>query len=636
MLDEPKIVTLRDIIEHFNLEVLVDGDLDQRIYMNEIHRVGYEFTGFFVDKEELKRSVHVMGHRESEYLLRLSSEERHKILDRYFSHKFPALILSCKTKYIESILERAKIYNKVVLRTKNRTTEFIRDFNNLLRNILGRETIIDDAILLDIYGMGVLIRGEKDLKIGVTIELIERGHKFISDKNILVKETDRGLIGINTRAKVQPERDYYLLMGEDQEDINLTLNFGIISNEMRKRIELIIDLEYWDEKRFYDRLGVDEVFEYILDHPIKKITLPGRKGRNLAVVIETATIDSRLRLMGVNSAKYFMEESQRIIKEKRERKKRGENMEEKKVSMEEFIKFNPLEILYGEEYLKENYITSTSITRPAMALSGFFNLEEEIYENKGLQLITSVELEYLKRLPQEKRDENLKKYFSYNFPGIIICGDLNIPEDFKELVRENKKIVLKSPESNPSRIIASLNTYLEQRLADTLTVHGVFLEMYGFGILLTGRSGIGKSETALELIHRGHRLVADDLVKFRKSADGVVVGTASKLPFFMEIRGLGIIDIKTLYGMSSVVLSKNIEAIIEIKEQESDDYLTRVNYSTGKDKILDKEVYKAEIYMSSGRNAAAMVEIVVMNLMAKKLGHNPENSYEKLKKILMK
>ncbi|NME36188.1 HPr(Ser) kinase/phosphatase [Fusobacterium perfoetens] len=636
MLDEPKIITLRDIVEHFNLEVLVDGNLDQRIYMNEIHRVGYEFTGFFVDKEELKRSVHVMGHRESEYLLRLEPEEREKILDRYFSHKFPALILSCKAKNINSILERARVYNKVVLRTKNRTTEFIRDFNNLLRNILGRETIINDAILLDIYGMGVLIRGEKDLKIGVTIELIERGHKFISDKNILVKETDRGLIGINTRAKVQPERDYYLLMGEGQEDINLTLNFGIISNEMRKRIELIIDLEYWDEKRFYDRLGVDEVFEYILDHPIKKITLPGRKGRNLAVVIETATIDSRLRLMGVNSAKYFMDESQRIIREKRERKKRGENMEEKKVSMEEFIKFNPLEILYGEEYLKENYITSTSITRPAMALSGFFNLEEEIYENKGLQLITSVELEYLKRLPQEKRDENLKKYFSYKFPGIIICGNLDIPEDFKELVKENKKIVLKSSESNPSRIIASLNTYLEQRLADTLTVHGVFLEMYGFGILLTGRSGIGKSETALELIHRGHRLVADDLVKFRKSADGVVVGTASKLPFFMEIRGLGIIDIKTLYGMSSVVLSKNIEAIIEIKEQESDDYLTRVNYSTGKDKILDKEVYKAEIYMSSGRNAAAMVEIVVMNLMAKKLGHNPENSYEKLKNLLMK
>ncbi len=318
-----------------------------------------------------------------------------------------------------------------------------------------------------------------------------------------------------------------------------------------------------------------------------------------------------------------------------------------------------------------------------MALSGYFNLEEETYENKGLQLITNIELEYLEQLPPNKRKENLEKFFSYNFPSIILCGDLKLPEDFKTLVKENKKIVLRSSEKTPSRVIASLNSYLEQQFAETLTVHGVFLEMYGLGVLLTGRSGIGKSETALELIHRGHRLVADDLVKFRKSTDGEVIGTASKLPFFMEIRGLGIIDIKTLYGMSSVVLSKNVEAIIEIKEQETDDYLTRVNYSTGTDKILiidiktlygmssvvlsknveaiieikeqetddyltrvnystgtdkilDKEVYKAELYMSSGRNAAAMVEIVVMNLMAKKLGHNPEDSYQKLKGVFKK
>ncbi len=404
----------------------------------------------------------------------------------------------------------------------------------------------------------------------------------------------------------------------------------------------------------------------------------------MAVVIETAAIDSRLKLLGVNSAKYFMEESQRIIMEKRARKKRGEDMDEKKLSMEEFVRVNNgleilygkdyfmeesqriimekrarkkrgedmdekklsmeefvrvnngLEILYGKDYLKENYITSTSITRPAMALSGYFNLEEETYENKGLQLITNIELEYLEQLPPNKRKENLEKFFSYNFPSIILCGDLKLPEDFKTLVKENKKIVLKSSEKTPSRVIASLNSYLEQQFAETLTVHGVFLEMYGLGVLLTGRSGIGKSETALELIHRGHRLVADDLVKFRKSTDGEVIGTASKLPFFMEIRGLGIIDIKTLYGMSSVVLSKNVEAIIEIKEQETDDYLTRVNYSTGTDKILDKEVYKAELYMSSGRNAAAMVEIVVMNLMAKKLGHNPEDSYQKLKGVFKK
>lgn len=636
MINQEKRVTVKDIVEYFKLEILVDGDLDQNIETNDIHRAGYELTGFFMDKDELKSAIHVMGHKESEYLSRLCQNRRNSILDEYFSHKFPALVLSSKVKDIEHILERARIYNKVVLKTVNRTTEFIRDLNNYLRNMLGREIIINEAILLDVYGMGVLLKGERDLKIGTAIELIERGHKFISDQNILVKETARGLVGINTRALCEPEKDFYLLMGEDQEDINLTLNFGIVSNEMKKGIGLIVELEAWQEKKFYDRLGIDEVYENILGHPIKKVTLPARKGRNLAVVIETAAIDSRLKMLGVNSAKYFMEESQKIILEKKARKKRGENMDEKKISMEKFTKVNKLKVLYGEEFLKEHYITSTSITRPSMALSGYFNLEEEIYENKGLQLITNIELEYLKQLSPRRREENLEKFFSYNFPGMIICGDLELPQDFVELVVKNKKIVLKSNERTPSRIIATLNTYLEQELAETLTVHGVFVEMYGLGILLTGKSGIGKSETALELIHRGHRLVADDLVKFRKTPDGDVVGTASKLPFFMEIRGLGIIDIKTLYGLSSVVITKNIEAIIEIKEQDSEDYLTRVNYSTGKDKILDKEVYKAELYMSSGRNAAAMVEIVVMNLMAKKLGHNKENDFINLKGFLNK
>ncbi|WP_300361903.1 HPr(Ser) kinase/phosphatase [Fusobacterium sp.] len=636
MINQEKKVTIKDIVEYFKLEILVEGDLEQNIETNDIHRAGYELTGFFMDKDELKRAVHVMGHKESEYLSRLCQNRRDQILDEYFSHKFPALVLSSKVKDIEHILERARIYNKVVLKTKNRTTEFIRDLNNYLKNMLGREIIINEAILLDVYGMGVLLKGERDLKIGAAIELIERGHKFISDQNILVKETARGLVGINTRALSEPEKDFYLLMGDDQEDINLTLNFGIVSNEMKKGIGLIVELEVWQEKKFYDRLGIDEVYENILGHPIKKVTLPARKGRNLAVVIETAAIDSRLKMLGVNSAKYFMEESQKIILEKKARKKRGENMDEKKISMEKFTKVNKLKVLYGEEYLKEHYITSTSITRPSMALSGYFNLEEEIYENKGLQLITNIELEYLKQLSPHKREENLEKFFSYNFPGMIICGDLELPEDFVDLVIKNKKIVLKSNERTPSRVIATLNTYLEQELAETLTVHGVFVEMYGLGILLTGKSGIGKSETALELIHRGHRLVADDLVKFRKTPDGDVVGTASKLPFFMEIRGLGIIDIKTLYGLSSVVITKNIEAIIEIKEQDSEDYLTRVNYSTGKDKILDKEVYKAELYMSSGRNAAAMVEIVVMNLMAKKLGHTKENAFMNLKGFLNK
>lgn len=184
-------------------------------------------------------------------------------------------------------------------------------------------------------------------------------------------------------------------------------------------------------------------------------------------------------------------------------------------------------------------------------------------------------------------------------------------------------------------MIANFNSYLETHFTPNISVHGVFLELYGFGVLLSGKSGVGKSETALELIHRGHRLIADDLVKFVKDTGGDIVGSAANLPYFMEIRGLGIIDIKTLYGLGAVRINKKLDIVIELKEQESEnDYLTAVDYQNGVTEILGNNIPKMTLYISSGRNAAAMVEIAVMNLMATKLGHDPEKLYrEGLKRM---
>ena len=628
-------VTIRDLKEHLDLDIINEGDLEFQVKYPSIYQIGYELIGFFEVDEELNNYVHIYGRKEARYLSKFSSEERKKIFDEYFKHNFPALIATNESIIFPEMIESARENNKTLLKSHRRTSATIREAKFFLSKRLGEEQMVDGYIFLDVMGIGVLLTGYEDAKLGVTIELLERGHRLITDNHLMMKRVaENDLEGYNRVDKTIMDSHFFLDNIKDGSKIDVTTLFGIKATRKMKRIDFLIVLEEWNEKKFYDRLGLDEVYEEFLGGKIPKLTIPVRRGRNLAIIIETAALNYRLKMMGVNSAEYFMRESQKLIKSNK--KKQGDKcMNNGKVLTVKQLKnqFN-LKVLLGEENLDDTVIETTSIHRPSLALAGYVeNYKDAAYN--GVQIFSKAEFKFLSTLPEEVRIKNLENYLQFKLPVLVLTADVEVPDYFYNMVKERNMILCRSSYKKASQMIANFNSYLETYFTPNISVHGVFLELYGFGVLLSGKSGVGKSETALELIHRGHRLIADDLVKFVKDTGGDIVGSAANLPYFMEIRGLGIIDIKTLYGLGAVRINKKLDIVIELKEQESEnDYLTAVDYQNGVTEILGNNIPKMTLYISSGRNAAAMVEIAVMNLMATKLGHDPEKLYrEGLKRM---
>lgn len=628
-------ISIRDIREALHLEILNEGDLELRVSRPNIYQVGYELTGFLAkESEELRDYINVYGEEESFYLEKLPKDMKIRIVSKYFALPFPALILSSSAIVSEEILEVAKKHNKNILRSHYLISETIRELKFFLLRQLWMEEVYNDYALLEIHGIGVLLRGDQDAKIGAMLELIGRGHRLVTDKRVLIRRLgENDLEGSNMLEKTT-EKDHFYIENLKGRKVDVTNHFGVKATRKKKKINIVIHLEEWDERKFYDRLGLDIEYETFVGEKIQKIVLPVRKGRNLAVIIETAALNYRLRRMGANSAEYFLAESRKIIQENHE--KRGRVMGNKGMTMtvkklkDEF----DLEVIYGEQLLEMTYIQTTNIFRPSLALAGHYTLYEKS-ENRGVQVFSPVEFKFLESLSEEERIQNLKTYLHFDFPVIVLTTGVDAPEYFMKLVKESKHILCRAPFRKSSQLVANFNNYLETYFAPTISLHGVLVELYGFGVLLMGKSGIGKSETALELIHRGHRLVADDMVKFSQSPTGDIMGKSARLPYFMEIRGLGIIDIKTLYGLGAVRISKRLDLVIELKEQDEESYISTLGSGGMTHEILGKEIQKEIIYISSGRNAAVMVEILVMNTMAKILGYNAKKSFESNLNLIM-
>ena len=287
------------------------------------------------------------------------------------------------------------------------------------------------------------------------------------------------------------------------------------------------------------------------------------------------------------------------------------------ISAEDFKSSLHLECLIPSSR-KEWDIRTPDLNRPGMQFCGFY----EFFAFERPQLIGKAEMAYLEEQTSEKRCEILERYFSYPIPCIIICRNLTPPPEFLTAARGHDVPVYTSPMVT-SKFTALAIHYLNRRLAPHITRHGVLVDVYGVGVFLSGKSGVGKSEAAIELIKRGHQLVADDVVDICRISDDRLIGTCpEKIRYMMEIRGIGVIDIKAMFGIGAVALSKSIDLIIELEAWDENKAYDRIGIQDQEMEIMGVRVPHQVMPIKPGRNLSIIVEIAARNLSLKRTGYH--------------
>ena len=278
---------------------------------------------------------------------------------------------------------------------------------------------------------------------------------------------------------------------------------------------------------------------------------------------------------------------------------------------------NLTEVYVAENY-KETNISTVEINRPGLELTGYL----EFFDNKRIQVLGNTEFSYLGRYGPEAQKMVIDSIFSFGPPAVIICRDIEPSNAILESAKLHKVSIFSTPQST-SDLTASLVQYLNKELAPRITRHGVLVEVYGEGCLLTGDSGVGKSETAIELIKRGHRLVADDAVEIRRTAQTTLYGQSPEnIRHFIELRGIGIINARKLFGMGAIKLQEKIDMVITLEQWDSAKVYDRMGLDNEYMKILGVEVPTLTIPVKPGRNLAVIIEVAAMNNRQKKMGYN--------------
>lgn len=294
----------------------------------------------------------------------------------------------------------------------------------------------------------------------------------------------------------------------------------------------------------------------------------------------------------------------------------------KKVTLEKLMQEFRLEVIYGWDQLNR-VVTVADLYRPGLELAGFFTY----HPVERLQLLGKTELSFIEGLTKQKREERLERLCHPEIPCFIVTRQLEVPRELI-LASKKKKVPILRTSLATTKFASKLTNYLEKHLAPATTMHGVLVDVYGIGVLITGSSGIGKSETALELVKRGHRLVADDAVEITQSEEGTLVGHAPELiRYLLEIRGLGIINVMTLFGAGAVRGRKKISIAIHLEAWKEERQYDRLGLDEEKIRIIDTEIPKLTVPVRPGRNLAVIIEVAAMNYRLKQMGYHAAQQF---------
>ena len=294
------------------------------------------------------------------------------------------------------------------------------------------------------------------------------------------------------------------------------------------------------------------------------------------------------------------------------------------ITVRDLIKKLRLKVIYGNESLFDKEITTADISRPGLEMTGYF----DYYTPERIQLVGMKEWSYLIKMTSHNRHQVLRKMFQPETPVLIIARDLEVPEEML-LAAEEKQIAILSSRVPTSRLSGELSSYLDSLLAERTSVHGVLMDIYGMGVLIQGDSGIGKSETGLELVKRGHRLVADDRVDVFARDEMTLWGEPAEiLRHMLEIRGVGIIDVMSLYGASAVKDSSQVQIVVYLENYTKEQTYDRLGNNGEEIEFCGVTIPRIRIPVKTGRNISVVIEAAAMNYRAKEMGYDATKTFE--------